>query len=158
MNKRQTIPLHAETCQILKKSSQLLSAPSHTPYSKSTLASLCRLILCAALTLSICNFQGCINTRTDGGDTCSFPLKWDCTWWLPLPSVPVWCYLSLFCPCFPHITDWSHWGEHICINWQLGLVDWLLVRCSGVPAANINTFHKKINKTRHSTTATCVHK
>lgn len=43
----------------------------------------------------MCNFHGCINTRTDG-DTWSFLLKWDCAWRLQLPSLRVSATLSAF--------------------------------------------------------------
>ena len=78
MNKRQTISPHTKMCQIVKKKKKKkpLSAPPHLhpPHTPHPLQPfLYRLILPAALTLSICNFHCCINIRTDDRDTCSFP-------------------------------------------------------------------------------------
>ena len=59
-----------------KKKKKPLSAPPHLhpPHTPHPLQPfLYRLILPAALTLSICNFHCCINIRTDDRDTCSFP-------------------------------------------------------------------------------------
>ena len=78
MNKRQTISPHTKMCQIVKKKKKKspylllhISTPPHTPHPLQPF--LYRLILPAALTLSICNFHCCINIRTDDRDTCSFP-------------------------------------------------------------------------------------